>query len=443
MPTYVKPQQFESGQVLGRAALDILRDNDEYFYGLTRRWHCIPCTMSNTPLAGQTSYTAWLGWLYVDNNATLLQYGISATPVVDTIRVYLTLYNSAGSGVNIVDQNCHTGGSTNISGSRDLSTLSNWDGEGLYQLKLRCTKDSNDAPGLGFTFPPHCTYTGSYSFTSPPTISDGNVSSASHFNTWRSNDIYFNACKPRQPAFSGMARAGSSGATLWSGYVYHWGNRLYYSVGMSATGNGKLQIVYDYGGSNEVVRESAAGAESYYDLTGSYTMGQAYPVAVRLLNDGGSGVVYYLYTYPVPGVAEISGYPYTHVGDLAVGQYVYGSTPGRDTRLQLFSDNDNYIFRAMCRNASTGRRDYFVRVPRFERLGGTDKGDLRLIRRYDTLYYRTSGATMEWGADNSYSLTDYDDDNPYQTLDLTAMNDLPYGTIYKISGSIVDFAMEV
>jgi len=172
-------------------------------------------------------------------------------------------------------------------------------------------------------------------------------------------------------------------------------------------------------------------------------VGQAYPVHVRLRNDGGSGEVKYLYTYPVPGVAEISGYPHTSMGDLAVGQYVYGNTPGRDTRLQLFSDNDNYIFRAMCCNASIGRRDYFVRVPEFVRLGGIDRGDLRLIRRYDTLYYRAGSAVMEWGADNSYSLADYDDDNPYQTLDLTAMNDLPYGTVYKISGSAVHFAMEV
>ena len=298
---------------------------------------------------------------------------------------------------------------------------------------------------LRFKAPPCLTYTGSYTYSLGPTTTDGNVSSVGHFNTWRSNDLYFAANQPRQPGFAGNdVDTLTATTTIFDGYVLHFGSRLYYSAAFVQNNAGeKIKIIYDYGGSGQqtILEQGTTGTYTdYEDLTGTHSWGSWKRVIVQLLN-GGDGTVYYLYMHPQIG--DEPDKSYTIMDEFSVDQYVYGSNVHQGTRMQLFTNNDKHIFKYMCESANIGRRDYAVRSPIYTNAAGTDKGEYRMVRRYDTLYYRTTGGILEWGTDQSQSLTDYDATNHYQTLDLAGLTGLHYGTVYKITGSELLYAAEM
>ena len=120
----------------------------------------------------------------------------------------------------------------------------------------------------------------------------------------------------------------------------------------------------------------------------------------------------------------------------------YGHRPlGVYNRLDILKTADSHIFSALCTSSKVGRRDYAVRKPTVTIDAVTYTGDLRLVRRYDTLVYRTLSGEVSWGT-STESLSDYTDDDAYMTLDLRGL-DLAYGQVYKISGEPVEFAAEI
>ena len=306
---------------------------------------------------------------------------------------------------------------------------------GLY--RVYCYVDG----GTGYCRPPFTRYTGSKSYSGLPTPFDGLMSNESWFNRARSNDIYFNDCQPVQPAFSGMRRSGVP-ATCWDGWDYHFGTRIYYRVVIPSnwdTGGGdSLSIYYDYGGANQetVLTLTTAGTyEGFYDLTTTYTPGRRYRVTCRV-DSGRLPDVQYLYVEPQvtdtgPGISA-GDWLYMEMDDFTVNDWVLGLTYGEGTALELLKIRDRHIFSALCTSAKIGRRDYAVRTPSTLIDNVTYTGDLRLVHRYNTLIYRTTGGEMTWGT-NTESLDDYGDDG-YQVLDLTGL-DLAYGQVYKVTAA--------
>lgn len=477
MPDYIEPPIFSTGQVLGRANLGILFDNDAYFAGLADRHRTVNCTMSNAPVAGQTTCDLWDGYIFLAADAMKFHYNFAAIGGTHAARVKLILYddnNAAytvdqlypGAGVQLSTGAQYVNLSTDARSARPNSVAGYSFSAGIHRVRLYMdVKDSNDSDCNGlFYFPPHCTFTntGAYNYATPPTITDGNLSSASHFNTWRANDLYFYQCRPRQPAFCSLSRSWAKGigtdpVIIWDGWIMHRHSQLRYKVtltpydGATNSDHLKMRIYYDYEGTATQLLAAtittSGTTESVYNIPTGVGPGIHYPgvwyrVVVVLDRDTdvypAEATVSYIHTAPTSdevGWASIDGVlsPDT--------QYVYGSTPGQKTRLALLSQNDSLIFERLCWNASVGRRDFAVRLPEYTQLGGTDSGTLRMIRRYDTLVYRSTGGNgmMRWGDDQSMALDDYGDDG-YTILGLRSISNLQYGDQYYLENC--QFAME-
>ena len=458
MPEYSEPQTFTTGQIVGRAALGILQDNDDFFHALADRWRPIARAVVRGWIGTETTgIPAWDGYHWLESDAQLLNYHFSVTSVNGAEPNTAVMYYDYGGDnqVQIASATDTTGAGATASGTYDFSRAEY--PVGFHRVYVAMTRTDGGNSGEFVTRAPFTTYTGALGYSTPTFVTDALLSNAAHFNAWRSNDLYFNAVKPRQPAFCGISRAHVGNDTqtvVWDGWVRHVNRRLYYKLALSIgdgdanTSNNRIILVYDYGGGLQktyLTYDEHGTTESYADLDEDrYTVGQWYRVVVRLNRDdatyNAAATVHYLYTTP-PNDDTQFDVDYTIMADLEVNQWVYGNTPGNLTRLDLLSYNDRSIFQRLCENASTGRRDYAVSKSEFIRLGDTDRGEMYLIRRGDTLYYRVKGASLLWGTDSSQGLDDYDDDNAYHTLDLNSI-DIPYGSGYRIDGSYLEYAME-
>ena len=433
MPNYTRPTEFTTGQLLGRANLGVLRDNDDYFWGLAHGWRAIPGNV-NDP-----DDVLFDGWHYYQTDATELSYYVTMTSGT-SVRLWYD-YDGGFEQRKIVHRT--TAGAThpgNVLVSDDISKHSVTEEdrpEGLYRVYAV-------AIGDGYCEPPYTTYTGGLSYGQATVPGDGGISSVGFFNRIRSNDLYFNDCKPINIAFSGMRASNAS--PCWDGYVYHHGTRLYYRINLPVGfGNGDDFVLwYDYGGANQqkLLHWTTYGPrEDYVDIVTdgySYTPGTRYRVTATN-NSGIVSEVQYLFIEPQttdvgPGMLPVE-WGYTVMDEFTVGNYVYGSMPIATDRVALLRECDRHIFSALCHSAAIGRRDYAVRRPVF----GSFSGDFRICHRYDTLLYRTTSAEMTWG-DNTEHLDDYGDDG-YETLDLRGL-DLAYGQVYKISGGL-QYAAEI
>lgn len=453
---YVQPPEFETGQILGRANLGILVDNDDYFRALADRWRPIPYGVSRGWIGDETYQVVFDGFHFLESDALTLAYHLTLAGRDSTGHAHL-YYNwdgNVGSPGGTLIATISSNGS--VSSTYDLSTFFGTNGAGLY--RVGCVQhrnaDGSDENLVTTCRPPYTTYTGAKSFSTPPTIADEATGTAAHLNTWRSNDLFFHDCTPRQPAFVGMARShvGSGTTTvIWDGWIRHRSSRMYYYIDLdcddedSNASNNRIVIKYDYDGTPETVKtHSTHGSiESYADLAGSYTVGNWYRCHIELKRDNttwnATGSIYYLYMAP-PQDAAGGETAFSLMDEFSPDQWVYGDTAGQDTRLELLSDNDTYIYEVLCWDSdSVGRLDFTVSKPAFIRLGGTDTGDYRLVRRGDTLYYRGADLSVRWGDDNSEALADETD--TYATLDLNSI-DLPHGTIYTITGDSLQYAME-
>lgn len=438
--TYVTPPTVTTGQVLGRAYLQILRNNDDHFLGLAEGWRPVNYGVSRTWIGSELEVVIWHGYHYLALDAKTLHYNYTVSGCSGGNATAHLYYDNVEIDTQVGNGNSN---STYSLAAKDI---------GIYEVKCTMTRAVyTDSPGAVTTFtPPYTTYTGAESYTAPDSISDGATSAATSFNKWRSNDLYFNACKPRQPGFVGQSRGhvGSSLDTvIWDGWIYHpyQYSRLYYGVNLADTLSGSHVVVsYNVDGTPEQVCDITVAGDSfsYHDLD-SYTEGTLYHVQARLYrtntdyNPGGS--IIYLYLCPQPGHEAVG---YTSMGEFTVGQYVYGSTGGQSTRLDLLSDNDAVIYDRLTASG-TGRRDFAVSKTAYVRLGGTDYGYYRMTRQGDFLYY-VGGGEIVWSGGSQY-LTSTDETNPYLVLDLNSVTDLPHGTVYWISGvdDACKFAMEV
>lgn len=446
MPNYTRPTAFSRSQLLGRANLSILRDNDDYFWGLAHGWRAIPGNLNEEVENG----TLFNGWHYYKPDATDLDYWIYKD-ANDNTRVHLYYDYGGTNQIQVANMN-RTGALTSDTlGLYDISVGGTRE-EGLYRVYCKAKYG-----GSGHCRPPFTVYTGDESYGTPPLQLDGALSNHGFYNRVRSNDLYFNECKPTNIAFSGMARWGVGAAkNVWDGYDYHFGTRIYYGIHLPGNwddGNDWCRLYYDYGGTNEqkiLDLDTGGYYASYCDIdttSYSYTPGQRYRVTCRS-NSGFAPVVYYLFVEPQPmdrgpGILATE-WRYRLMDEFIVGDIVRGRMDWPfdplPTEISLLSDNDRHIFSALCASAKIGRRDYAVRSPSVWMGGVNYTGELRIVHRYDTLVYRTSGSTMNWGG-TSQSLDDYGDDG-YETLDLRGL-DMAYGQTYAIRGGTVDYAAEI
>ena len=447
MISYVEPPVVATGQILGRSYLGILRDNDEYFMGLADGLRCVNRGEYKTWIGTETSIDIWDGYhLKATDTETLNYYFVLSGSDGDPTAVTLYYYDlETPPGAHVV---AHEHANGTYSGTFDLSGYD----DGVHRVLCRMTRPDYTASTIAYVKfrPPYSIYTGAQAYTAPVTITDGDVGEAADFNTWRTNDLYFNACKPRQPAFSGMTRAHVGDATttvIWDGWIkYHEHHTLlHYSLNMESTLAGShMVLIFDADGAREVCyTKNAAGAEEgTYDV-GAYVNGTFYRVTVELHRTdttyNPTGTVYWLRMGPAVG-DEMAGF--TLMDDFTVGQSVYGSTAAQLTRLDYLSDNDAVIRPALTWDASHGRLDFAVESPYYERLGGTDYGNMRLLHQSDLLYYVGAG-DVKWGDTGSCKLEPTTTTDPYLILDLTTLADFPYGLTYFIYGQGCDFAMEV
>ena len=440
MPDYTKPTLFTTGQILGRGNLEVLRDNDDFFWAMANAVHPIVGNLNSTT----ASQALFDGWHYYKADATDLDYYVTLNAGGGRLYLYYD-YGGAFSQITVCDPQTAGTVTSDTLGLYDVS-VGGTRPEGIY--RVYCYANG----GTGYCRPPYTVYTGGENYGAPSRPSDGELSSATFFNRVRSNDLYFNDCLPVQAAFSGMQRSGSS-KNAWDGWTYHRGTRLWYRITLPSNwGVGdSFSLQYDYGGANqqELLSWTTAGTrEDYVDIdTASYTYtpGSRYRVTARV-DSGRLPNVEYLYieplvTDPGPGV-DAADWNYIVMDEFAVNQWVYGSRPlGVYNRLDILKAADAHIFSALCASSKVGRRDYAVRKPTVTIDAVAYTGDLRLVRRYDTLVYRTLSGEVSWGT-STESLSDYTDDDAYMTLDLRGL-DLAYGQVYKISGDPVDFAEEI
>lgn len=459
--SYVQPPEFETGQVLGRANLGILRDNDDYFRGLADRWRCVPYGVSRSWIGDETYQVVWDGYHYLESDALTLYYHLilAGRDTAGHCHLYYNWDGNIGTpgGTLVVTQSSNG----TASGSYDLSTFFGTNGAGLYRVGCvqHRTADGQDENLTTVCRAPYTIYTGAKSYSSPPTITDSATGTAAHLNTLRSNDLFFQDCTPRQPAFVGMSRsyvADEHSVVIWDGWICHRSEKMHWYIGLypgdgdTNADSNQLTIKYDADGTPETVTTHADNGDEWdsAELSGSYTVGNWYRVQVEMTRSshasgyGCGGAVYYMYMGP-PQDAGGGEATYALMDEFVPGQWVYGSTGGQDTRLALLSNNDTYIYERLCWGASPGdRTDFAVASPGFVRLGGTDTGDYRLQRRGDTLYYRGTGLTLEWGSNEAESIDDPEDGEEYATADLNRIG-IPHGVVYKMTGDTLEYAMEV
>lgn len=430
-PAFVAPQEFVDGQVLGRTQLGVLLDNQRYFHGLCDRWRVPSHSVERD---STVTDVIWDGFLLLDADAKTMWYHIEA----DTDAIVDLYYDKGGAGEVLIA----TANNANPvrEGSYDLSGFS----PGLYRVYCRNRGTTGTTGGC---HAPATTYTGSLSYTTPPTYTDGNVGTHTDLNKNRANGFYFNDIKPPQAAFVGCERGfvgTETSLVIWRGWIKHRHERIRYYVDLQPTdsllndNNNRIRIVYGYEDAlaETVLQTAVVGEhESYHDLVNVFVDDTWYQIAVIIDRDDGNDYgqdskLNYILGSPVAADAS-----FTNVDALTVGQYIYGSTAGQDTRLQLVSDNDANI---------NGRLEYHrfgVRKAEYTDLGGSGgTWHYRLMRRYDTLYYRGTSVTLRYGDDESRALDDVS--SSYGTFNLQQLPGLQYGMIYRLEGSTLDFAME-
>lgn len=428
--SYVQPQEFQTGQVLGRGQLGILVDNDQFFSGLCDAYLTVPRGVERTWIGTETTLVVFDGYHWLQADAETVYYFISVTNVDPAHRTTLTLtYDGTTIG---------TTNSGDASGTYDASAKAS----GLYRVVCTATRGDGDYGATMYIRPPYTIYTGARSYTAVPTITDGNVGTAAEFNIWRANDLYFNDMVRPNPAFVSVKRGfvgDEESLSIWQGWVKHDANhtKLNYKVAITEITSDAEHIHLTWGGATVATITSAGDSEGSATISG--TPGAFYEVEAvfeRTAHDYHTvkATIYYLFTRPNAADAG-----FTNMGALTVGQDVYGDTAGQDTRLQLLSDNDDNL------NGRTDRLDYTVHKAWYDDLGDAEGDwDYYLMRRYDTLIYRGTNVTITYGDDDTVSLDDTDDgDNIYRSFDLGQITGLMPGQIYKISGGTLHFACEV
>jgi hypothetical protein len=436
---YVKPLEFTTGQILGRATLGVIRDNDDFFNGLADRYITIPAGQVTSWQSDNINRVAWDGWHLKRTD-------------MDTLYYYAELANDNGAEpttlVGWYDYNddfndtlMFTRSATGTSsGTVDLSAFPN----GLYRVTFLMSRTAGWDDATVKIRAPYTIYTGGLSYAAGTAMADASTPTAADFNKWRSNDLYFNAITPSQVAAVGMCgetTTGSNDIELFNGYdKWHPDHaRLFYRVYLDEFDNDNITIYYD---ADDVdgIQSVSIGTEgwtvSHWDIPdGGFTKGNWYRVRVVLEPSVNAGWRYgelsYLWITAASLAAEV---PYTVMDPFTVDQFVYGNTVGQGTRLQLLTDNDASIYDRLSWGAAVpGRMDHACFEPEFHGFGGGWwYGNYRMKRRGDMLYYRTLGAEIVMLGGGTQGLEDHDGTSgDYNILDLNSVN-IPHGSVYII-----------
>lgn len=459
--------EFTTGQILGRSHLGVLRDNDDFFNSLADRHIAVPAgVVRGWESTSAVSQIVWDGWHLKRSDMDTLYYYATLTNDNGSHPTTLTGWYDYNNDYNDTQLFTRSSDGTS-SGSTSLSSFPN----GLYRVVFIATRDSGDTSydATMSIRAPYTIYTGSESYSAGPSFADASTSSASDFNTLRSNDIFFNAITPSQVAVAGLVQetTGTSDIEIFNGWdKFHPDHRrLYYQVYLDEYDTDNIRIYYD---ADDVdgIQSTAIGTEgwtsSYWDFADNgYTKGNWYRVRVILDPSGNSGWRLGRCNYVYITAASLDA-SYTVMDPFSVDQYVYGDTVGQDTRLELLTDNDASIYdRLTWGSSNPGRMDFACYMPEIKRDSfGWNYGDYRLKRRGDTLYYRTLGAELVLPGGESISLDDYDGSGDYNSLDLNGI-DLPHGEMYylrrtsyttsadlsnndsQVTDETLEFAMEV
>lgn len=428
---YVAPPTFEDNQVLGRCNTAVLVDNDDYFNGLGDRQREIPTGVVTGWQSDTVARLAWDG------------YHLHRTDM-DTFYYYASIDNASGGDTTLAGFYDYGGAGQvtmfSISGDNTASgsiSLAAFDDDGLYRVVFLMTRSTTSIGATATVRAPYSVYTGSLSYTSPPTISDSAVGTAAQLNIFSANDRYFNAVSPSQSPCAGMYRSTTSTEvthSLYDGWdKFHPDHyRLYYSVYLEkAPGSSDVLTIYYDSQSTSI---SADGESTgYWDFsTGGLTKGNWYQVRVVLDTDTTAGSRAGAARSVRVGAPAMDS-SYTVMDEIYPNEFVYGSTGGQATRLALLSSNDAAIRDRLCWGASSPvKLDFAVRKPEFRGFAGWYfYGNYNFVRRGDFLYYRTIDGLLVAPDGSTEVLQDYDDDNPYQILSLSGL-DLPHGAEYTI-----------
>lgn len=429
------PPTLATNEGLCKVHLDAFRANDEFFNGIADAWRPVQATGGKGFIGEETSLTIYDGRHLLRADSKTFCYYIFVDGGSGSNEIKLKLYYDNV----LIDEVTTTGGYQYKDTNYSLSSKS----PGLYRVHAILQRDEYPG-GSGGLRAPYTRYTGSLSYTTPPTITDDQTSSASHFQAWRDNDLYFRAQSSPRAAFVAVddGYTGDEPAKwIWAGYDrFHPDHyRLQYRTQLSTTSGGnKIKLYYDQGGGNEqsMLIETAGWVNGYWDLSspGNYTKGAYYRVAAQLLRTDvytdAQAQIHHLMMRPLTGDAS-----YTVMDQFVAGQYVYGNTGGQGTRLSLLSSNDTAIRdRLIYADGTTGRQDYAIPSPFWPQLGGNTGGYYTFMRQHDLLYYRVQKATLYWGDEESQGLEDYDDgaSHPYWILNLNSLG-IPRGSVYSIA----------
>ena len=436
---YVKPMEFTTGQVLGRANIGVIRDNDDYFNALADRYIPVPAGQVTKWESDTVGRVAWDGWHLKRAD-------------MDTLYYYATLTNDDGGHpttlVGWYDYNddhddtlmfsrAATGTS---SGTIDLSGFP----AGLYRVTFLMSRAGGDTAfnATASIRAPYTIYTGALAYAAGTAMADAGVPTAADFNKWRTNDIYFNTVTPSQVACAGMSTEttlANNDLELFNGWdKWHPDHaRLYWRVYMHEFDVDVIKVYYDAddvdGIQSTDLATGTGWTESAWNIPdGGFTKGNWYRVRVVLEPSGNAGWRFGRLDYLFITAAALDA-SYTVMDPFTIDQFVYGDTAAQLSRLDYLTDNDASIYDRITWGADIpGRMDFACFEPEFKGYnGGWFYGDYKFKRVGDTLYYRTKGAELLLPDGSTQGLTDYSGSGDYNILDLNTI-DLPHGSVYSV-----------
>ena len=432
-------RELSDDDILSKIPLSKLFDNSGYFHGLADTWRHAQNGVIRGYYDTSTEFIVWDGWHILQTDAKTFNYHIELANDDGGHLSTLTLYYAYGQAEQVTIASRSSDGIS--SGTYDLSGVAS----GFYRVTAIMTRSPLDISydAVAHVRPPYTTYTGSRAFQTAPTIVDGTLSTASDFNKWRSNQLYFYDQLAPNTGFVSQYRnwnASEASLIVWDGFIFHRFRRMRYLVWLrKVEGGNRLRLYYDYGGANQYCFADITDTTQVVrtaDLPASvYTPGTQYRVtAVMTRSDTNVRAnVRIRYIMETP-IAATTGY--TGLGSLTAGQYVFGDTAGEGSRLALLSANQTNL------NGRLTRRDYALRVASYEDVGDV-VGYHWVIHRFPYLYYRGTDLIMKWADSDYESLPDTDDGaNLYRVLDLRALPNMVRGVHYHIEGGS-KFAAEV
>ncbi len=190
------PPVYVNGQVVGRYCLQRHIDNDAVLLGIASR-SIDPFDLERAIIA--SSGTPWVGCHRYRSDATILHWEAYVTTIASSTLTFNVKYDGHVVYTHVVppDTTDH-----DVSGTYDLTGLGDLVDAKLYAVLILFSIDG-DTGGSFTIYCPYTTYEGSagaLTYTAPHAIVDTDPSAITEWNTWRANDLYFQACLPSDPA---------------------------------------------------------------------------------------------------------------------------------------------------------------------------------------------------------------------------------------------------